>query len=325
MTVSGSGVSESISFSPVSKSFEGSGLHGNTWSVTINGDTKSTSGSGITFPEPIDTTYSYSVGVPAGYSANPSSGSVYLGSSSTSVSISFTPTYYNTVTFDESGLPSGTQWTAVMNSTQSSSSGTSISFSVANGQYSYSIFQASVTESNGDTYHYTPSPSSGDVTMKGNGISISVTFTLTSVTTGGGGGGSGCVNATTEILMANYTYMQAQYVLPEDYVLAYNVTTHAYQKEEVLDTYISNHSRMYTINGILETSAYQPILTSQGYVQAQNLTTKDRIYDALTGRYVKVTSITLTNGNYTMYDFQIPPDYDFIAWEYVVYDITIKP
>jgi hypothetical protein len=71
--------------------------------------------------------------------------------------------------------------------------------------------------------------------------------------------------------------------------------------------------------------AYQPILTSQGYMQAQNLTTKDRIYDAFTGKYVKVTRITLSNGNYTMYDFQVPPDYDFIAWEYVVYDITIKP
>ena len=150
VTVSGSGVSESISFSPVSISFDESGLHGNTWSVTINGDTKSTSGSGITFPEPIDTTYSYSIGVPAGYSVSSSSGSVYLGSSSLSLSISFTPNYYNTVTFDESGLPSGTQWAVAMNSTQSSSTGTSTSLSVANGQYSYSIFSASVTLSNGE-------------------------------------------------------------------------------------------------------------------------------------------------------------------------------
>ena len=314
VTVSGSGVSESISFSPVSISFEESGLHGNTWSVTINGDTKSTSGSGITFPEPIDTTYSYSVGVPAGYSANPSNGSVYLGSSSTSVSISFTPTYYNTVTFDESGLPSGTQWTVDMAGSQKSSTGTSISFSEPNGNFYFSTFA-----SNG----YNPSPGSGTITVSGSSVTKGISFSAPSG--GGGGGGSGCVNATTEILMANYTYMQAQYVLPGDYVLAYNVTTHAYQKEEVLDTYVSNHSRMYTINGILETSAYQPILTSQGYVQAQNLTTKDRIYDAFTGRYVKVTSITLSNGNYTMYDFQIPPDYDFIAWGYVVYDLTREP
>ena len=72
------------------------------------------------------------------------------------------------------------------------------------------------------------------------------------------------------------------------------------------------------------TPAYQPILTNNGYIQVQNLTTKDKIYDAFTGKYVKVTSISLSNGNYTMYDFQIPPDYDFIAWEYVLYDISCK-
>ena len=158
--------------------------------------------------------------------------------------------------------------------------------------------------------------------MNGADKTISVNFTLTSVSSGGPG--PGCVNATTEILMANFKYMQAQYVLPGDYVLAYNLTTHVYQKEEVLDAYVSNHSRLYTINGILQTSAYQPILTNNGYIQVRNLTTKDKIYDAFTGKYVKVTSIPLTNGNYTMYDFEIPLDYDFIAWEYVVYDLTIR-
>ena len=122
--------------------------------------------------------------------------------------------------------------------------------------------------------------------------------------------------------MANYTYMQAQYIHPGDYVLAYNITTHQYQSEEVMDSYISNHSYQYTINGFLQTSAYQPILTSNGYVQVQNLTTKDRIYDAFTGKYVKVYSITKSFGTFTMYDFQIPPDYDFIAYSYVLYDIS---
>ena len=73
----------------------------------------------------------------------------------------------------------------------------------------------------------------------------------------------------------------------------------------------------------MQTSAYQPILTSHGYINVQNHTTNDRIYDAFTGKYVKAKSITLSNGNYTMYDFEIPPDYDFFAWEYVVYDETV--
>ena len=277
----------------------------------MNGYTESSTSSTIVFNVP-DGTYSYSVSPITSYTILPSSGSITVDSSSVTCDIAFTGHF--TVAFKESGLPSGTQWTVDMAGSQKSSTGTSISFSEPNGNFYFSTFS-----SNG----YNPSPGSGTITVSGSSVTKGISFSPPSG--GGGGGGSGRVNATTEILMANYTYMQAQYVLPGDYVLAYNLTTHAYQKEEVLQTYISNHSRLYTINGILESSAYQPILTSQGYVQAQNLTTKDRIYDAFTGRYVKVTSITLSNGNYTIYDFQIPPDYDFIAWEYVVYDITIRP
>ena len=218
------------------------------------------------------------------------------------------------VNFNESGLASGQCWSVDFNGETLSSTSPTITFGAPNGTYDYSIPSVS-------GYTYTTSPSGPDVTVSGTDETISVTFTLTS---SGGGGGGGCVNATTEILMANFISMQAQYVLPGDYVLAYNLTTHVYQREEVLDAYVSNHPRLYTINGILQTSAYQPILTNNGYIQVQNLTTKDKIYDAFTGKYVKVTSITLTNGNYTMYDFEIPPDYDFIAWEYVLYDITCK-
>ena len=49
------------------------------------------------------------------------------------------------------------------------------------------------------------------------------------------------------------------------------------------------------------------------------------IYNAFTGAFEKVHNITVSSGNFTMFDFKIPPDYDFIAWEYVVYDLTIKP
>lgn len=133
------------------------------------------------------------------------------------------------------------------------------------------------------------------------------------------------MNSTTEILMANFTYMQARYILPGDYVLAYNITTHQYQPAEVTDTYVSHHSVQYTINGILQTSKYEPILTSNGYVKAGNLTTNDSIYNAFTGTFQKVFSITVSYGNFTMYDYQIPPDYDFIAYVWVVYDLTIEP
>lgn len=302
--------------------FQETGLAPNTqWSVTLGYQTETSSSTEISLLTG-NGSYSFTIGSVPGYSISPSTSTVNVSGRNVTEDITFTGDY--TVTLSESGLPSGSTWEAELNNTDSyvSTTGTSISFSAGNGQYSFAVPQATERHSNGDIYTYTASPSGGDVTVSGASKTISVTFTLTSVSSGTG---SGCVNATTEILMANYTYMEAQHILPGDYVLAYNITTHVYQKEEVLDTYISNHSRLYTINGILQTSAYQPILTSNGYVQAQNLSTKDRIYDAFTGKYVKITSITITNGNYTMYDFQIPPDYDFIAWEYIVYDLTIKP
>ena len=316
--------SSNFDFNVCPVTFVESGIaSGQSWSVDFNGETLSSTSPTITFGVPSGS-YGYSVSA-SGYTASPSSGTITVDSSSVTQDITFTGDY--SVTFSESGLPSGSSWEAYLNNSDSYvyTTGTSVSLTAGNGQYSYAVPQASERQSNGDIYTYTASPSSGDVTVNGGSTTISVTFKLTSVSSGGGGGGTGCVNATTEVLMANFTYMQAQCVLPGDYVLAYNITTHAYQKEEVLDAYISNHSRLYTINGILQTSAYQPILTNDGYIQVQNLTTKDRIYDAFTGKYVKVTSITITNGNYTMYDFQIPPDYDFIAWEYVVYDLTIRP
>ncbi|MEM3325620.1 MAG: S53 family peptidase, partial [Thermoplasmata archaeon] len=67
-----------------------------------------------------------------------------------------TPTTY-TVTFTESGLPSGTSWSVTFNSNTKSSTTNTISFTgIANGTYSYSV---------GAVSGYTASPSSGTITV----------------------------------------------------------------------------------------------------------------------------------------------------------------
>lgn len=235
------------------------------------------------------------------------------------------------VTFTESGLPSGANWEACIGSGSvgvfsNSGSSSTIKVNVPYGTYTWSVSQVQIRHSNGETYIYGANPSSGSITVDGNGVTQSVDYDLTEVIDPTGGGpGSGCVNGTTEILMANYTYMQAQYIKPGDYVLAYNLTTHSLQPEEVLRAYVSYHSRQYTINGFLDVSAYQPVMTNHGYIQAQNLTMNDKILDPFIGHYIPIYSITNTTGSFTMYDFQIPPNYDFIAYMYVLYDLTIKP
>jgi ferredoxin-type protein NapH len=78
------------------------------------------------------------------------------------------------VTFTESGLPSGTSWTVILNSVYLSSYSNSITFSVPNGVYAFNI-----TEVGGWPTVYTASPSSGSVTVKGENINVQIIFTLT--------------------------------------------------------------------------------------------------------------------------------------------------
>ncbi|MEM3036153.1 MAG: hypothetical protein QXS18_05045, partial [Thermoplasmata archaeon] len=85
-----------------------------------------------------------------------------------------TPTTY-TVTFTESGLPSGTSWSVTFNSNTKSSTTNTISFTgIANGTYSYSV---------GAVSGYTASPSSGTITVNGANVNQAITFTASSTTT----------------------------------------------------------------------------------------------------------------------------------------------
>ncbi|MCL4323620.1 MAG: hypothetical protein M1498_04170 [Candidatus Thermoplasmatota archaeon] len=129
----------SIFFVPVSLIFNESGLHGNTWSVVINGDTLSTSGSGIVIPEQVNRLYSYSIITPSGYFSSPSCGSVYLGQSSTHSKITFTPTAYFDLKFCGFRLPSGHTWSVYVDGIEKyASTGSPITFSEPNGYFSYS-------------------------------------------------------------------------------------------------------------------------------------------------------------------------------------------
>ncbi len=315
-----------ISYANYPITFQETGLSsGTSWSVSLNGTSETSTSSVISFSEHMGT-YNYVVGSLSGYDISPKSGTITVTDQSISQNIKFTGT--GTITFHESGLPTGASWTANAGSYSGSSSGSSISISgVPDGSYSYSIPNVDVKMSNGDTDVYSANPSGGTVSTGG---SVSTTFSLSEVISppsggGGGGGGTGCVNGTTEILLANGTYTQAQNITIGTHVMTYNTTSHTYSSETVEDIFYSHHSRQYTVNGYLQASEYQPILTNHGYVEIRNLTKQDRIFNIFTGKYGKITDITVQNGNYTFYDFNIPPNHDFIAWEYVVYDLTIKP
>ena len=77
-----------------------------------------------------------------------------------------TPTY--SVTFHESGLPTGTEWTVAVNGSSQSASTEQLSFDERNGTYSYSV---------GAVSGYVASPYSGSITVSGTNESVSVVFT----------------------------------------------------------------------------------------------------------------------------------------------------
>ncbi|MGC8674645.1 MAG: hypothetical protein ACP5TI_05995, partial [Thermoprotei archaeon] len=143
---------------------------GTSWSVTLNGQTQSSSNSQVTFQEPAGT-YQYSIGSVSGYTASPSSGSVTV-SGATSEAITFTkilPTTYP-VTFTESGLPSGATWSVTLSGQTQFSTTDEVVFSEAAGTYSYSVSPPA---------GYSASPSNGSITVEGPSVSQAIKFTTT--------------------------------------------------------------------------------------------------------------------------------------------------
>ena len=173
-TVNGAALSEPISFSEVTYSvtFTESGLSSGTWylnvSTTGQDFSEPSTTTSISFSEP-NGTYSYTVST--GYkidSPSPDSGSFTVNGAAVSQSITFSTVTY-TVTFTETGLPSGTKWYANITGQSSlSSTGTSVSTTLTNGSYTYSI----------GTPDKTYSAQGGSFTVNGGTVSETVTFNL---------------------------------------------------------------------------------------------------------------------------------------------------
>ena len=118
--------------------------------------------------------YDFSVVPVDGYSSSPSSGTFTVQNANLSEQITFspvsTPTQYYTVTFEESGLPSGSSWSVTFSGITKYSTTDEVAFSEVVGTYSYSISPPS---------GYYASPSSGSITVEGPGVSQAIEFAST--------------------------------------------------------------------------------------------------------------------------------------------------
>lgn len=132
VTVAGKNVTQDIVFKfGYSVIFNAQGLKpGIKWSVTLNGSTISSYQHTITIMS-VNGTYAWNVTLIRYYIISPSSGTVKVDGANVTVNITFTEVYI--VTFAESGLPSGSQWSLTMNNQVYSSTTNTIVLTVLPG------------------------------------------------------------------------------------------------------------------------------------------------------------------------------------------------
>jgi subtilase family serine protease len=156
--------------------FHGTGLpSGISYSVTLGGTTKTSSGGQIVFTEP-NGSYPYTVTPPSGYTATPSSGTANVNGMANDITITFTKTssplpQTYAVTFIASGLPSNQSFSVTLNGATQASAQGQVSFTEPNGTYQYTVTSPS---------GYNATPSSGTITVNGQAVSTTINFTQTS-------------------------------------------------------------------------------------------------------------------------------------------------
>ena len=172
VVTAGAVVEPTLTFAELTYSvtFKESGLpSGTVWSVTLNGNTQVGPGASLAFVEP-NGTYAYSLGTVTGYIPGHSSGSITVTGAAVKSTVSFKPATY-TVTFKETGLPTGTSWSVRLGSTALSSTTALVKFVVPDGTYAYSV-----TGMPG--YHITTGSYTGSMTVSGaNPTTVTVHWT----------------------------------------------------------------------------------------------------------------------------------------------------
>jgi parallel beta helix pectate lyase-like protein/copper-binding protein NosD len=141
---------------------------GTSWTVVFNGTTYQTTSSAITVVSSVGvwTDYAFSIPTVGNYTPSPPSGSGVLGPGLIQVAVRFAvPTY--SLTFTETGLPSGTSLAVTVGGVTTTSSNGSISVSLANGTYNFSVTPVP---------GFDATPRGGDVTISGGPRAVFLTF-----------------------------------------------------------------------------------------------------------------------------------------------------
>jgi hypothetical protein len=168
LTVSGATASRSVVWVPMTFTvtflqFDFTGVN---WSVTLDGMTEwNVSGGSIVFTES-NGTFAYEVGSVVGWSTAERFGNVTTAGADASYTVAFQKDYL--VTFEETGLPNGTEWSVTFDELSEKSNTSTILFEVTNGTHPYTIAKVLGYEVGNRT---------GSVDVDGTGAGVDVSFT----------------------------------------------------------------------------------------------------------------------------------------------------
>lgn len=300
--------------------FSENGIEGSqAWSVKLNGPalptgneqtytSPSTTGSSITIGVVGSESYGYHINSPNDYVASPNNQNVNVGTALKQVNITFTAENTYSVSFTESGIPSGVSWRVTLAGYGQSSTSSTITFNgMPDGNYSWQASNSYYYSYPRGTYYF-PSPSSGTVHVSGSNMNVQISYHARN-----------SVSGNTPILMANGSYMFAKDITVGMHIATYNLTTHHMQNGVVLTATKDIQSSAYIVNGFLNLSSDQLVLTNNGWMPAKNLSNGDLVVNPYTGHYTRVHSIQLEHGSLTMYGFVVGTNDNYIALSYVVY------
>jgi YVTN family beta-propeller protein len=178
LTVNGFAISITITFYPPPPApsyfvtFQETGLPlGIEWYLNASGPTELHSGSTATAVGGMlpNGTYNYTISSSEkGYQPSPSAGSFTVSGAAVTENVTFQLVVYS-VTFSETGLPSGIPWSVTLNGTVRESNGSSATFEEPNGTFGYNVTQVP---------GYTLGPTPELVTVAGRNQSVALSFSV---------------------------------------------------------------------------------------------------------------------------------------------------
>lgn len=145
-------------------------LSGSSWSVTFNGQTKTSTGNSIVFDIVNGTyqNYSYAIHTVSGYKGGGQSGIFsYTGNNSFATSTTYIPKYVFNIS--ETGLPTGASWNVSINGTLHTLTSSSYSIVALNG--------TTITYKAYNTSLYYASPVSGTLSIAGHNVTVNIVYT----------------------------------------------------------------------------------------------------------------------------------------------------